>query len=257
MSKPKTGEDRSDYFNLNLAPLVPVSEQAAEEVSASDLAELFSALEKANALWNDPQAGGERKAALAALVAVNAFLERSGFNIAGYFSRPLNLLWLELKNVPPALPGNILPRHMRNQHVERSRRDAVNFCKAGAAFAVDALQKALGLNRAAQRVASLCREHRFPLSDYVQHPGGIRKNRKRKPNSMARGPRAKNPSVDAITTSLLKARERYAQGKTRAAKIYAQFQQRPPVPPEYALHWLAGQLESIGYEKRVTAPASK
>lgn len=152
-----------DFNNVDTSS---AAQHAAQKISSETVSALFERLEAANALW-PVEPHGERRAALAALEAVVAFT--SGENdYAGNFSRPLQLLRLELANAGKPLKGNILPPEGDKQTYKRNRAQAVQYLQAASAFAAQqfAANAKTTLAPAYRRVAEVLRDHRFPPTEF-------------------------------------------------------------------------------------------
>jgi hypothetical protein len=145
-SDPKwtNGASRTEhpFFDFN----DPLHDRAAKGVTPEALSRLFKRLDHADENFGET-GRTQRAAALAALEAVVEFLATTAFNTNGRFSRPLELLYAELKNRPdgnkrilPAAGGGSggINSRSSDQHVKGAAAFAVEFMHSHAGYTVEA-----------------------------------------------------------------------------------------------------------------------
>lgn len=221
----------SEGYNFNFNEDLPApSSVAAEAVTREQLERLFNALWQANAGWNDPTRG-PRGAALSALDAVAAFLAANPYNVAGAFSRPLELLRLAVANSPEPYPGEILAPSDHRQAPGREKRQAINYVKAAMIFAVDRLHETgIKLDPALTAVANTAIAHGFVFGNTRPADETIKSWRTASRNG-SNGP------------------ARFLRSLQTASPIRSPV--GSPMRKQDVLSWLASELKQAGFDKKI------
>lgn len=151
-------------FDFNTSPQ-PAAIHAASAVTVADLHTLFESLDRADEKFA-PSGTAQRAAALDALAAVVQFLAASPFNSNGRFSRPLELLYTELRDRPISRGARILPDTGGGAGGVDSR-PSDDHVRAAAGFALEFLHKQtrIPLALAAGGVADMLAAHGFAFGD--------------------------------------------------------------------------------------------
>jgi hypothetical protein len=205
----------------------PIASLAADTVTDADILKLFEQLHAANRAFHHTP----RPATLASLEAISEFLAQTGLNKRGAFSRPLDLLITELRMAADPLPGNILPGWDSKQKPQAARRRAVNYIKAATTYAARSLHVHDGkLLSACDDVCDVLSAHGFSLGS------------------------ARKPGEQAWT--IKRWCETYSRNDNESSRFFQQFLANPPMPADASrariLHWLAQELEHLGYQSQVT-----
>jgi hypothetical protein len=217
----------------------PIATRAVENVAPDALRQLFERLDAANRSWSDPT-HGPRGATLASLMAVATFLHANAANAGGTFSRPLDLLFMELRAARAADPPNILPSWDSRQTSERNRRKLVNYLKAAGVYTADRLHEGgVKLPAACAEVAAVLLAHGFPVTERQRQDG-------------------------KLAEYIERCRARYPDAKDEAAKFFQSFRALPPIAPTHfdprtqtsvatseaeLLQWLGRELVHGSYER--------
>ncbi len=225
-----------DYFNFNRPEDAPVYLRAAKGVTPETLANLFKQLEQANEEFA-PTPAGQRQGALIALGAVARFLAASGLNGNGRFSRPLELLYTELRKRPLSRGIRILPDDGGGEGGFRSAMSD-DFVIAAAAFTLEVLcaKRHSRFTPAARSIAEILDAHGFPFGERRTDKGD---------------------AIKAWRRDYLLPLKRAGRTKTphRISTILREYRASPPFPisgnaqtdRSTALEWLSGLVARARY----------